>query len=1599
VDEGRQDRTEHSSDLAAKQRDGLKSLIKVLLNQAAELGEVAPLLQPGITMLARQLAELLDSAASEDVEARFLLGWLHWHRYMGLPEGQDQDDLDAAIKMFTACFLAGVDLDQLPQPALPVLAEEAAALGDELLRDVVSSGDPQLLSAAVDLWRRLVAASPDDDPARAERLVRLAGLLRFRFDRNEMLGDLDEVIDVLEQAVALLPADHPDRVVPLASLGVSRRMRFYSSGSPEDLDAAVDVGRETVAITPAQDPRYAERLSDLAAAISARADLSGGHNDLDEVISLGRELAAVDPGDLSDWPADVANLAIGLYNRFTSTEAQADLDEAIVMMKKSIAATAAEDDRRPRRQYQLGVFLRTRFTRTAELIDLNEAITVMKAAMATAPSDDPDRAVILSALEAAEQARSEIGRWITTDPSAQRSPQLRSYSSSVLADLDEMISVLRPSVAGMIADRPDLAVLLAHGLRDRFKLTRAQTDLDEAIILLTEVVEAAPADQPDLAEWLSDLGTALRTRYGLTRAQADLDEAVARFKQAVAASADGHPDHARLLSVLGLAVRMRFDQTGNLTDLDEAVQAARDALAATPDGPSRAGRLANLGAALGTRYIQTGQMTDLYEATRAGRESVAATSADDPGRASRLVSLSITLRNLYERTGVLTDLDEAVRACRHAVAAVPEDSPDRAEPLANLGVMLGTRYGRTDDLADLHDGLQAGRDAVAATPEGDQELPQRLSDLGVTLRSLYGRTGSLTELDEALQVSRQAVAATPDSHPGLAQRLSGLAAVLGTRFQRTGDLADLDEAVQISSEAVARTPAGRSVRAERLDTYGNTLTIRYERTGELADLNEAVRVCREAVTLTPSDHPDRAHRLATLANALERRFRRTGDLTDLDEAVQADEEAAASTPDDHPDRAGRLSNLALTLRTRFKQTGDIADLDEGVRLSRESVELTPSDHPELAERLTNLGSALGTRFGVTADPADLDEAVQVGRESVAAVPDDHPDRASLLANLGFSLGSRFIKTDAQPDLDEAVKALVEAVNLDIAPPAVRIRAARAASFLAEASQPGLAARLLEQAVHLLPEVTPRQLQRADQQYALGGLSGLGTDAAALRLSDPATPPGERAASALRLLESGRAILLSQALQVRGDLTDLTRDYPDLAARLIELRDLLDDTSGIRSAEGGGSRGSVAKVTTDRSELVTRLSTVLQEIRSRDGYNSFAQPPSEAELLQQAGSGAVVVLNVSRHRSDALLLTRAGISNLPLPGLAVQTVTSRIVAFHEALHAAAHGRRSPERAAAQAQLNETLRWLWDAVAGPVLEALGHHHALSPSEAVDGSAWPRIWWAPGGLMGLLPLHAAGYHADPSGDPGKRTVLDRVVSSYTPTVAALRHARHADVISQPDFPPAMIVAMPTTPGHGRLDFARDEARLLADRLPNSASLIEPETDVSHATGDDGQILPTRANVLARLPDHPIAHFACHGINDPGDPSNSRLFLHDHQDAPLTVAALAPIFLDNARLAYLSACETAVTTSTQLIDESIHLASAFQLAGYPHVIGTLWTIHSQRAARIADDFYTAFIENYAKTDTLDAAYSLHNVVRSNRDDGLAETPYLWASHVHIGA
>jgi CHAT domain-containing protein len=183
----------------------------------------------------------------------------------------------------------------------------------------------------------------------------------------------------------------------------------------------------------------------------------------------------------------------------------------------------------------------------------------------------------------------------------------------------------------------------------------------------------------------------------------------------------------------------------------------------------------------------------------------------------------------------------------------------------------------------------------------------------------------------------------------------------------------------------------------------------------------------------------------------------------------------------------------------------------------------------------------------------------------------------------------------------------------------------------------------------------------------------------------------------------------------------------------------------------------------------------------------------------------------------------------------------------------------------------------------------------------------------------------------------------------------------------------------------------------LPGATLLMQPP----YPDGIDPATVagpPTMAEVLARLPGSAIAHFACHGMTDPADPSQSGLLLAGHQAAPLTVASLAPVRLDAARLAYLSACSTALNEATELADESIHLTSAFQLAGFPHVVGTLWEVDEYVADVIAKEFYSRLAAGTAVVDLGRTAETLHHIVRELRDDE-PHAPFTWAAYLHAGA
>jgi len=255
---------------------------------------------------------------------------------------------------------------------------------------------------------------------------------------------------------------------------------------------------------------------------------------------------------------------------------------------------------------------------------------------------------------------------------------------------------------------------------------------------------------------------------------------------------------------------------------------------------------------------------------------------------------------------------------------------------------------------------------------------------------------------------------------------------------------------------------------------------------------------------------------------------------------------------------------------------------------------------------------------------------------------------------------------------------------------------------------------------------------------------------------------------------------------------------------------------------------------------------------------------------------------------------------------------------------------------------------------------------------------VWWCPTGALSSLPLHAAGHHRDLlDGNPEPRTVLDRVVSSYTATARALGYARaHPSQAANT----MLIVSVPDAPDAPPLPGAAAEADSLAALVPHARRLDSP----------------TRNAVLAALPDHPVVHFACHGYADRIDPTASQLVLHDYRSTPLTLADISALRLQGS-LAFLSACDTASATPW-LADEAIHITSAFQLAGFPQVIGTLWAVNDTAANLIATDVYTRLTRGGAVApETSRCAEALHHTIRGLRARFLS-VPTAWAAHTHTG-
>jgi tetratricopeptide (TPR) repeat protein len=1001
--------------------------------------------------------------------------------------------------------------------------------------------------------------------------------------------------------------------------------------------------------------------------------------------------------------------------------------------------------------------------------------------------------------------------------------------------------------------------------------------LETAVRLCQQVADSAPRDDVDRAVYLHNLGLALRLRYERGGSAADLESAIATCRLALDAAAGGDPNLSSYRHNLGMSLWLRYGHTNRAEDLAEAIGIARRGMAGAE--PGRTLCLTVLGLALYSRFQHTGSKPDLDEAITLIRSVL-----NLAGRPELLARLSTALLTRFESTGDVADLDEAIAAGLTGADAFPPGHPDWVVAVASLCTSFRVRYSHARNQSDLDRAIAHGQAAVAAQPSS-----MALGNLAAALRVRFEVTGSLEDLDLALSYAHAAVEAVQPEDADRPRYLDNLGAVLVSRYKLLGDPADLDHAI------VTTRAAASSARTNRpLVQLKTALLIRFERTGALTDLDEAIAIGWEAVATKSASH---AH-LSTLAQALLRRYARTHAETDLDHALTLAREAhAVAPPADRPTvstlvgqvsraryerfgssadldsaisafRAAADPALITVLYERYRRRGDAADLDEAIVIGEEAVR-------------TGSVSAMSELATILPDP---DEAIAFARAAVQATGEDDPALASRLAVLGRLL-------QHTGDLNEAFTRFVEAASVPYAAPSTVVNACWAAGTLIADSSPGRAASLLETAVRVAVEspVQPIDLIR---------------EAASLALTAGAPD------RALSLLELGRGVLLSQTLGTRGDFADLRAEHPQLARQFVDLRDQLSLPDGSLH---------------DRRALSDAFASVLATIRSLPGFATFLLPVEVDPAT--AREGPLAVVNVSRYRSDAILVTTSGITSLPLPRLTTRGLNSRLAQFYAAVEASN-----------QDALHNVLEWLWLVVASPVLLALGLVH----TSRVE---WPRIWWVTSGPLSLLPLHAAGYHYARG-----ESVLDRAISSYAPTIRALGHAR--DNALPAEVCDALVVAPD----------AAAEAEAVLSQVPGSTTLTPP----------------TRGNLLSHLANHPIVHFACLG-----DPAGQ---LH-LADAPLRIGSLVPIQLARARLAFLSACQT-----PSLTDEPVHLPTAFQLAGYPHVVGTLWEIRDSVTGFIAADFYSTL------TSTNDSAHALHQAIRGIRSD-IPHLPTMWAAFHHTGA
>lgn len=1187
-------------------------------------------------------------------------------------------------------------------------------------------------------------------------------------------------------------------------------------------------------------------------------------------------------------------------------------------------------------------------------------------------------------------------------------------------DLDRAIACLERALAGSPAESVNHAVALgnlANALRDRAQRSGAIDDLSRAIALWADSLALTPLNSIDRPTRLANLALGMSDRYDQTGDLGALEQAVNLLDEAATLGSPDRPTAPALLNLLGGALSKRHFRTQAPDDAARALAALEEAVTrSTNDDVQLPAILSNLAVGYATRHHSGKDPADLDRAIAALERAVKTTAPGSPIHPTLLGNLAHMLIERHEARGDPVGLDCAIQACEVAIVETPAGAPALRSWLFNLGRASRMRHAHSGDAADIDRAVDALTHAAQSTLPNDPELPKMLGQTGLTLQDRYRLHGARVDLDRAIAAYEQALAGLRTGSHDRGHLAHALACALKLRFDHLGEPADLDRAESAFQEAAGTCSPASLDRASTLDNLSGVFQARYLLTGDAGNLERAIGVLEDALASVPEGSVARWTLLGNFGTVLRDRYLRTGNVSDLDRGIQAIELAVRMTPAQTRELPVMLGNLGLSLVLAYEQTHLTGTLERALQVLEQAARGAPGPI-ERAFANGSFGLALAVRARSTGRPADFDGAVAALQAAIDGDPTSR-NLATYLGNLGRALLERHQFGHELADLDRAIASIERAASLAGMSPlgpwhllnvadmrrerfqltgeeTDRLAASRAYAQVARAALGSVAPIGLRAALTWGDWAFDRRdWEEACEAYSCGldaldqlFRTQLSHDykrtwlRSAHRLAARAAcsmAKAGRALDAAVALERGRALLIAETLDRRAYLVrlrdaghgDLDERYHLAVARWREVvredpmwaeSSLADDPWAEMLARrwdawqvaGSWSGVPIARPAEDVERIKSAragLDAAIEAIREMPGFEDFLKSPGVADVLAAAGPMPLVYLVATDAGGLALVVRGEPPSATPvwLPQLSASAFKQLTVAY---LSSCAAWRAEPADQAATAgwlnALANVTMSLWPEMR-TVIEALGTS--------------PRATLIPCGWLAFLPLHAA-WTPDALAPTGRRYACDALTLTYAPSARALAASQAIAAHAPADA--LLAVDEPKPVSALKLGNATREVKHAVSKFKR------------HRTFRHGAA--SRIKVLDALPVFAVLHFACHAWASLSSPLESGLVMA--HDELLTVRDFLDRRIPGARLAVLSACETAIP-GAELPDECVGLPGGLLQAGVAGIAASLWSVADVSTALLMHRFY----DLWRGAEKLDPAEALRSAAAWVRDTTNAE-------------